>query len=195
MIENIDTLNGRILDLLKSRGELSNTLIVYSSDHGEMLGDHNDWEKFTYYHPSLCVPLVISGPGVKAGTSSLALTQLIDLTATFLDYAGADPLPEMDGVSLRPVLEGDVEEVNDYVFSGLENRGSMSQGSAHKLCNFDLIWDGRYKLVTQASEEPALFDLDKDPTESNNIATSKPEITADLLSKLTEELARPLPSS
>lgn len=192
MIENIDTLNGRILDVIESRGELSNTLIVYSSDHGEMLGDHNDWEKFTYYHPSLCVPLVIRGPGVKAGASSLALTQLIDLTATFLDYAGADPLPDADGMSLRPVLEGHVEQVNDYVFSGLENReGGPIPGSEHKLCNFDLVWDGRYKLVSSKLDDGTmLFDLKNDPLEHENIADAKPDIVARLRNILDNELAR-----
>lgn len=192
MIENIDTLNGRILDVIESRGELSNTLIVYSSDHGEMLGDHNDWEKFTYYHPSLCVPLVIRGPGVKAGASSLALTQLIDLTATFLDYARADPLPDADGMSLRPVLEGHVEQVNDYVFSGLENReGGPIPGSEHKLCNFDLVWDGRYKLVSSKLDDGTmLFDLKNDPLEHENIADAKPDIVARLRNILDNELAR-----
>ena len=190
MIENIDRHTARYLEVIEERGELENTVVVYSSDHGEMLGDHNDWEKFTYYHPSLCVPLVIAGPGIQPGAVSGALTQLIDLAATFLDYAGADPIERMDGKSLRPVLEGHAEGVNEYVFSGLENRGKATS-SAHKVRNFDLVWDGRYKLVvSQLEDGTKLFDLDNDPLENADIAASEPEVVARLRKVLDIELAR-----
>jgi arylsulfatase A-like enzyme len=189
MLENIDRHTARFLDVIQERGELDNTIVVYSSDHGEMLGDHNDWEKFTYYHPSLCVPLVIAGPGVKAGVASPTLTQLIDLAATFLDYAGADPIQRMDGISLRHVLEGSADSIHDHVFSGLENRGS--KGANHKIRNFDLVWDGRYKLVvSQRDDGEMLFDLDRDPLENENIAANQPEVVTRLRAVLETELAR-----
>ena len=190
MLENIDRHTARYLEAIEERGELDNTIVVYSSDHGEMLGDHHDWEKFTYYHPSLCVPLVIAGPGIEQGVASGALTQLIDLAATFLDYAGADPIHRMDGKSLRPVLEGNIDGIHHHVFSGLENRGGGAS-SAHKIRNFDLVWDGRYKLVvSQRDDGTMLFDLDRDPLEDRNLAGSEPEIVARLRAVLDAELAR-----
>ncbi|MGB9606848.1 MAG: sulfatase family protein, partial [Bryobacteraceae bacterium] len=106
MCENIDRWLGIFLQEIKRRGELDNTLIAFSSDHGEMLGDHDRWGKSLPYHPSVSVPLHIAGPGVKAGVSSDALVSVMDLAATFLDYAGAEPLPAMESRSLRPLLEG-----------------------------------------------------------------------------------------
>ncbi|MGH2354538.1 MAG: sulfatase family protein, partial [Chloroflexota bacterium] len=88
MLENIDRLVGRFLDAVEARGELDRTLVVYSSDHGEMLGDHNRWGKSTYYQPSAGVPLIAAGPGVREGVTSDALVSLHDLTATFLEHAG-----------------------------------------------------------------------------------------------------------
>ena len=106
MIESIDRQLGRFLDLVRERGELENTLVVYSSDHGEMLGDHGRWGKSQWYAASVGVPLIVSGPGVRRGIVSEALVSVHDLAATFVDYSRALPMPGMDAQSLRPLLEG-----------------------------------------------------------------------------------------
>lgn len=180
MIENIDRWVGIYVDRLRQRGELENTIIVFSSDHGEMLGDHNRWGKNVPYDPSLCVPLIVAGPGVENRRSD-ALISLIDVGATFLDYAGAQPTDGMAARSFRPVLEGKADRHRDYVNSGL--------------FHWRLVSDGRYKLVrgfdpkirplggSVPKGSPityVLYDLQSDPLESRNVADSAPDIVARL---------------
>ena len=100
MVENIDRLVGLLLDELKKRGEMDNTLVVDSSDHGEMLGDHNRWGKVLPYHASASVPMVIAGPGVQDGVVSDALVSHMDLAATFLE-ARRDGQPVAEGPARR----------------------------------------------------------------------------------------------
>lgn len=169
MLENIDHLIGHFLDAVEARGEMDRTVIVYSSDHGEMLGDHNRWGKSTYYQPSAGVPLVVSGPGVQQGVVSEALVSMHDLAATFLEYAGAPPLPEMDSRSLVPVLRGDRSSHREVVRSGLDS--------------WRLVFDGRYKLVTDEQDgetRTLLFDLERDPHERENIAATSSELVSRL---------------
>ena len=169
MIENIDRWLGGFQEELKRRGELDNTLIVFSSDHGEMLGDHDLWGKTKPHHPSVSVPLVAAGPGVAKGVKTDALVSSIDIGATFLDYAGAARPREMDSRSFRPVLEGKSRSHREHVLSGLQN--------------WRMVWDGRYKYVRGYEEQPILFDLHDDPLENRNIA-SKAQGEATRLSKL-----------
>lgn len=170
MIENIDRKMGIFIDEVRKRGELDNTLIVFSSDHGEMLGDHGRWGKATWYEGSTCVPLVISGPGIAKGIETDALVVLQDITATFLDYANLPKLPEMEGQSLRGILENDVYHHRDFVISGLQNpRGPR----------WDMVYDGRYKYIKKEDEE-ILYDLKEDPDEDKNIIDSNLDIAAKL---------------
>lgn len=161
MIENIDRWLGVFVDELRRRGELDRTLIVFSSDHGEMLGDHNRWGKTLPYHASVGVPLVIAGPGVKKQPDSKALVSHIDLAATFLDYAQAKPLADADSRTLRPVLKGQAQAHRDFVRSGLND--------------WRLAFDGRYKLVRGYEGEDRLYDLAADPNESRNLAAAQPD--------------------
>lgn len=177
MIENIDEHVGRIIDLVKQRGELDNTIIVYSSDHGEMLGDHGRWEKSVWYTPSSGVPLIVSGPGIQSGACSDALVSLHDLAATFLDYAQADPLPDSDAISLRNVFTGHCQAHRPYITSGLND--------------WKMIFDGRYKYVTGAEPSPLLFDIQTDPHELRNIADAKPSIALRLAGILETQTGQP----
>ena len=177
MVENIDRWAGVFLDEVERRGELENTLVVYSSDHGEMLGDHNRWGKTLPYHASASVPMIVAGPGVGKGVVSDALVSHMDLAATYLDYAGVPRPADMDSRSMRPLLEGKTKAHREFVRSGL---GSWR-----------MIYDGRYKLVrgfdpsritkeksapdTSSGElPPLLFDLETDALENINIAEKAP---------------------
>ena len=165
MLENIDTQIARLLAVVEERGELERTVIVYSSDHGEMLGDHARWGKSTAYQPSAGVPLAIAGPGFQRSVASDALVSTHDLTATFLELAGAEPLPEMDSISLVPLLRGETSTHREHVRSGLDE--------------WRMAWDGRLKLVqtTLDSGETAnrLYDLTTDPTEMHDAAAERPD--------------------
>lgn len=179
MAENLDRWAGIFLAELKRRGELDNTIIVFSSDHGEMLGDHNRWAKTVPYEPSLCVPLIVAGPGVKSGLRSNALVSLIDVGATFLDYAGAAKLDGMTARSFRPLLEGKTRTHRDFLSSGLFQWRLVTDGRYKLIRNFDpsvrLAWQSEAKNLP-----PLLFDLESDPLENNEIAAKAPDAAARL---------------
>lgn len=162
MIENIDRLIGEMLDVVGEREELDNTIVVYSSDHGEMLGDFDRFGKSVWRYGSAHVPLIVAGPGMKKGVVTKALTDLTDLTATFLDFAGCKPLAEMDGRSLKALLDGRETSHREVVFSGLGP--------------WKMVYDGRYKLVLEEGSAPRLFDLQQDIYEKVNIGDNNLEI-------------------
>jgi arylsulfatase A-like enzyme len=166
MIENIDRWLGIYMEKLAERGELDNTIVVYSSDHGEMLGDHSRWGKVVPYQPSVGVPLVMAGPGIRQGLTSDALVSMMDLAATFLDY-GELPIPEdMDSRSLRPLLESETDSHRSHVLSGLGD--------------WRLVYDGRHKLIRGFGGETLLFDLAEDPFEDVNLAKDAAGVVARL---------------
>ena len=104
MLENIDQRIGDILSYLEETGQRDHTLIVYASDHGEMLGDFDRHGKGRPEIPSIHIPFIIAGPGVEKGIVSEALVELQDLAATFCDYAGVADAEFEDSISLREVL-------------------------------------------------------------------------------------------
>ena len=167
MIENIDGWCGRLLDAVAARGELDDTVVVYASDHGEMLGDHGRWGKSTWREAAVRIPLVVAAPrGGTAGASTDALVSLHDLAATFLDYAGAAPLPGMDAVSLRPVVEGRREGHRPVAVAGL--------------ADWRMVTDERHKLVVSPAHPPLLFDREADACEDHDLAAARPEVVDEL---------------
>ncbi len=164
MIENIDRWLGIYIDYLRERGELDNTIIVYASDHGEMCGDHGRWGKSVPYSASAGVPLVMAGPGIRQGLESNALTSMIDVAATHLDYGEVKPAEGMQGRSLRPLLDSGQYSEREHQRSGLGK--------------WRMVEDQRYKLVVGEiqglDDKPRLFDREADPTENENIAEAKP---------------------
>ncbi|MBS1813494.1 MAG: sulfatase-like hydrolase/transferase [Acidobacteria bacterium] len=133
MCENIDAQIGFLLAEVEKRGDLDNTVIIFSSDHGEMLGDHDRWAKSVPYEASVHVPLIVAGPGVHPGRVSHALINHIDIGATILDFAGVKDTLSLPRKSFRNVLEGKTEKHRDVVRSGL---GSWR-----------IVRDERYKLI------------------------------------------------
>ncbi|MBM3333365.1 sulfatase-like hydrolase/transferase [Candidatus Sumerlaeota bacterium] len=183
MIANIDEWLGRFIAEIAKRGELDNTIIVYCSDHGEMLGDHGMDGKSKPQHPSVCVPLVIAGPGVRKSVTCEKPVETLDLTATFLDYAGVGKPTAMDSLSLRPYLEGKGGVPRGYVTSALGN--------------WRLVFDGKYKLIVgdgevrdQAAKQPdglLLYDLKQDPHEDTNLSEKYPDVVERLKPLLPPE--------
>ena len=155
MCENIDRGIGEILAAVEKRGELDDTIVIFSSDHGEMLGDHNRWGKHVPYQASVGIPMVVAGPGVKARGESKALVSLHDLTATFLDYANVRKPTGMDSRSLGPLLAGRTHVHRSHLVAALEE--------------WRMVWDGRHKLIEGYEKEPQLFDLQVDPLENSNL--------------------------
>lgn len=165
MIENIDRNVGLYLNKLKQRGELENTLIVFSSDHGEMLGDHNLWGKTKPHQGSAAVPLVIAGPGVQKGKVVHDATATLDLPATFLDYANTQKPDGMDSQSLR---------------NHLTKNASARPHVTSALANWRIVVQDRYKYIEGYTSKPQLFDLRNDPAENENLVTTKPALAREL---------------
>ena len=173
MIENIDRWLGIYINWLSERNQLDNTLIVFSSDHGEMLGDHDRWGKSLPYQSSIGVPLVIAGPNVKSGLVMDTPVSLIDLTATFLDQANSKIPAQLHGKTLRSVLSGSDHVHRQHVLSGLDN--------------WRLVYDGHHKLVQGFEGQSWLFDLKNDPAETQNLFLDQPKLVEKLQAFLTYE--------
>jgi arylsulfatase A-like enzyme len=172
MVENIDRWVGIYLDELRARGELDNTLIVFSSDHGEMLGDRGIWGKSVPFRPSINVPLVVNGPGVTGGIVCERPTTILDLTATFLDVAGLPVPEEMDSRSLWPILRGEADAVRLRVVSGLRD--------------WRVVIEGRHKLIAGVGGGHCLYDVVADPWEEDDLAAREPGTVERLAAHLSD---------
>ena len=169
MVEHLDRLVGRVLDALERSGLADNTLVVYTTDHGEMAGDHGCWWKSNYYEGSVGIPLIARLPGtVAAGSNCGAVCNLTDLGPTFAEIAATQYSPPVDGRSLlghiRSSPPGDWP---DETFSELfDQRGSNVPSRMIRSGRWKLWW-----LVDEAGTPPALFDLEADPDELNDLGT------------------------
>merc|ERR1712137_530758 len=124
-LENIDRLFGLVVAKVEDLGEMDQTLVVISSDHGEMLGDHNHGGKSVPWEASASVPLIVFGGSAAfkiagGAVRSEPLTNL-DLAGTFMEYADAQPVTGMTTKSLRPIFENKAKTVRPFISSGLLN--------------------------------------------------------------------------
>ena len=166
MISLIDHNVGRILAELDRLGLSDNTIVVYSSDHGDWLGDHGLLLKGPMmYEGLLRVGCIFKGPGVPSGKQVDDPVSNLDFAATFLDYAGLAPLERLHSQSLRPLIETD-NASRDYAFSEWELRPSRS-GVRLQL---QTVRTKTHKLtVDQISGAGELYDLINDPHERDNL--------------------------
>lgn len=160
-IHAIDVGVGKILAALKERGQLENTYIIFSSDHGEMLGDFGMYTKHVPYESALRVPLVVAGPGIAAGAVNSSLVELIDLNPTICDLAGLPPQEGIDARSLGPVLRGERQTHRDDIVA-IERP-------------YRLIRTNRWKYVETYNDTAELYDLQADPQERRNVAEQYPD--------------------
>ena len=177
-ITTVDEQVGRVLDALERRGWLEDSLLIFCSDHGEMLGDHGLAYKWLMYDPIVHVPLIIRHPGSVSVPSAVDdLVSLMDLGPTILEAAGVEVPTYIEGRSLLPYLEGDDVEPRQYVYCE-DNYQIMQRSRTHKLVYYI------------GQEEGELYDLTKDPHELHNLwnvpehAALKNELHMDLLSWL-----------
>jgi arylsulfatase len=169
MIELIDHQLGRIIDVLNQTGQYENTIIVFHSDHGELLGDHGlIYKGCRFFEGLVHVPLIISWPGhFQKGLRSNALVELVDLPQTLLEAAGLEVYHFMQGKSLIPVLTGkaDPDFHKPYVVSEY-NDALGGLGATHG----SMYFDGRYKIsVYHGHEVGEIYDLKNDPGEFVNL--------------------------
>lgn len=173
MIKLVDDQIGLILDELEKQGELDNTLILFTSDHGEMLGDHGRVQKSTWQNSSVNVPCLIRDPRHLRGAVNHSPVELTDLTATMLDAAGlpvdalSRPWPAFNNLlpcrSLLPVLRGKKERIRDYAFCECQNQWQLVRSDRWTYLR-GTATDGPGSATEQ------LFDRSADPGESNDCA-------------------------
>jgi arylsulfatase A-like enzyme len=170
MIELIDDHVGRMLQALVDTGQSENTLVIFTSDHGEMLGDHGILLKGPYFYEcAIRVPLILRWPGrFPAGLRSDALVGLMDLAPTVLGACGLPALDRMQARSLLPICTGqsDPSQLRDQIYCEYYNAMPGHDHSAHGT----MLLDGRYKVaVYHGSDEGELYDLESDPNEFHNL--------------------------
>lgn len=175
MIAQIDDQFARLLEALEQSGQRDNTVIIFTSDHGETLGDHGLLFKGCRFYEGLVrVPLIFSWPGrIQQNLRSDALVELIDLSATLLDLAGVSPPEAMQGRSLWPILSGEAppESHRDFVrceyFDALDPHFCVGEGDH----TFGTMYrNRRYKLVVYHGHGLGeLYDLQNDPWEFENL--------------------------
>lgn len=164
-VTQIDEQLGLIIEALEQRGVLDNTVIIFTSDHGDCLGDHGHSQKWTMYDPSVRVPAIVWGPGVRAGQQVDALTAMMDLGPTVLELANIEAPEWMEAQSLVPALRGEEWHGRDYVFS--EHAHDMILTGTELMT---MVRDLRWKYVEFVdSDEGQLFDLDADPDEEHTL--------------------------
>ena len=163
-VSMIDTQVGKILDALKKRGVLDDTVVIFTSDHGDCLNDHGHSQKWTMYEQSIHVPGIICGPGVKKGQRVGDLVSLIDLGPTILELAGIQAPEWMEARSLGGYLRGEGQEARECVFSEHANDAILEQTEY-----VTMVRKGPWKLVHFVDfDEGQLFNLDDDPRETRN---------------------------
>jgi choline-sulfatase len=165
MISELDSYIGQIMDELDKRGELEKTVFVYTSDHGEMLGENGLWLKNCLLEGSARVPMTIAGPGLPRGKVIETPVSHVDLVATVLDLGGVSPVATLRGRSLVPMMNGNAGSQPGYAFSESHSEGNCT-GSF-------MIRKGDWKYIYFASDKPALFNLRLDPHEYENLAGRK----------------------
>lgn len=174
LIKQIDDQVGVLTAFLEEEGLAETTMIVFSSDHGDYLGDHWLGEKYLFHEQSAGVPLIVVDPDRRAdaarGASCDALVEMIDLAPTFLDWLGAAQKPHiLEGRSLMPFLRGArpaqwrEAAISEYDFSFDPARLKLGLPVADS--RVTMVFDGRWKYVHVPGHRPMLFDLDADPLE------------------------------
>ena len=162
----IDTQVGKVMEALARRGVLDDTVIVFTSDHGDCLNDHGHSQKWTMYEQSVRVPAIVWAPGrVAAGRRVADLVSLFDFGPTVLDFAGVAPPGWMEARSLMPYLVERPADPRRYVFAEHANDKIL-----HGTEFMTMIRDHQWKLVHFVDyDEGQLFDLQADPQELNNL--------------------------
>lgn len=156
LVESVDREIGKVLDALREKGLDRNTWIIFTSDHGEGMGGHRWVQKASFYEESVGVPLILSGPGLKARVESRALVNLTDILPTMCEIAGVKPPEAMRGQSLLHL--GNQTAVSELRYGSPDWEGRMLVSDRFK-----------YVVFNNGARPEQLFDRKRDPGESTNL--------------------------
>jgi iduronate 2-sulfatase len=173
----MDRMVGQVLDALQESGQEENTIVIFTSDHGYHLGEHDFWAKVSLHEESAAVPLIIKVPGKKPAVCH-SLVELLDLYPTISQLCGLEVPKRIQGKDLSPVFENPAHEVRDAAFS-VNGKGYLLREDRWAYLGYD-----------QGGEE--LFDMAEDPHQYTNLASdpnhtaTRDRLRAKLKAKLTE---------
>lgn len=173
----IDTLIGRLLDALEERGAADNTVIVLWGDHGFHLGENQYWAKSTNFELDTRIPLIIAAPGMEqAGAAAGGLVEAIDIYPTLVEIAGLPVRPDLDGVSLAPLLANPDAEIRDHAMSQFPRpwfypRGGSPDAMGYSIRTADFRYTAWLDFETREVVEQELYEyVSSGVAESKNLA-------------------------
>ena len=177
MLAEVDAQIGRVFDAVNECGYWNDTLIVFTSDHGEQMGDHRSLGKFGFYDQSYHIPLIIKTPGDKTeGRGVDAFTESVDVMPTILDEVGHPSVAVLDGKSLQPFLynqpvSGWRREAHwEFDFRCItDQQAETALGISSRQANLSVLRCPEFKYVHFAGLPAILYDLTTDPAETNNL--------------------------
>ena len=176
-----DEIVGRLIDALRASRVLESTLVIVTSDHGESLGEHGeDVHGYFVYEATLRVPLVIRGPGVKAGARIDGLVRTIDIQPTVLEVLGSPPAPS-SGRSIAAALRSGAPVSDEPSFAE-----SLTPLLHYGWSDLRAVNDGRWKYIL--APKPELYDLKNDPNELRNVVDTEPARAAALRVAIEDRL-------
>ncbi len=182
LITYLDEKIGRLLQTLEATGQAENTVIIYTSDHGEMNGEHGMWRKSNFYEASVRVPLQIAWPGHLPSAKRIDdVVSLVDVTATLIELADAPKTGQLDGDSLLSLMRGTDSEWKDFAFAEY-----LAHGVQRPMA---MLRKGRYKFNYSLGDAPELYDIIEDPGEFHDLADAAAyeEILEELQAQLLAE--------
>ena len=180
MMSEVDAQIGHLFEYLKEIGVYDNTLIVFTSDHGEQLGDHWQFAKYSYFDQSFHIPLIVRQPKSKMSCARdhqvNDFTESIDIMPTILEYIGIETPNQCDGESLMPFCRGNIPENWrkeahwEMDFRNFrDDNGDAILDLKPDECTYTVIRSNRYKYIHFTALPPLFFDLEKDPNELHNL--------------------------
>jgi choline-sulfatase len=172
-VSYVDQQLGRLMEALEASGQLSRTVVAYSSDHGEMLGKFGLWWKRSLYEDSVRIPMIVAGPGFRAGERVATPVDLHDLQASLFAATGAKRPKDWAGSPLQGMARNDAQRV---VFSEFQGGGTRASGF--------LVRQGRWKLLYHCAAPHLLFDLEADPEELKDVSAKNPAVVRRLEKEL-----------
>jgi choline-sulfatase len=161
LVEIADRDVGRVLDALDKSGLTGNTIVLFTSDHGEMMGSHQMFHKQRLYDEAAAVPLILAGPDTTAHVDQTHLISGLDVLPTLLDYAGIAAPPTLLGKSLKPLVTQQAVPWRDYVVSETSSAADARMVRTAKY---------KYILFALGENREQFFDREADPGETKNLA-------------------------
>lgn len=175
MVWLVDTQVGRLVECLRQAGALDDTIIAINSDQGFQLGEHGLWKKRVFYEQNVCVPLILSCPGLLPAARVIEEpVEMVDFVPTLMEISGFERPEAIRGKSLCPLMRGEVKKWREACFSEIDHSGSMYEELRNDSGRRVMVRTKEWKLIyfmdeRVADKDGALYDLINDPGEKENL--------------------------